>query len=168
MAPAASRQVDPGLRRIVLLRHAEAEPEDAAGSDHGRRLTPEGEAQAARIGAELRGVQALPDAIVSSPASRALRTAQLAAQAAAGKVPVERDAALYEASAHDVLACLERHARSPTVWVVGHNPALQEAARLLGAVRGDWGLGKACAAVLEVRSWPLGDGAARLQRLLEP
>jgi phosphohistidine phosphatase len=151
--------------RIVLLRHAEAE-EDAA-SDRARILTAKGEEQARRIGLALHGHGLGPDAIVTSPAARALRTAKLAAAAAHSSAAIEQDETLYEAGPEEVLACIGRHPQA-TVWVVGHNPSLQETARLLGGLPRAWHLDKGCAAVLDVDGWPPAPESTRLHKLLSP
>jgi phosphohistidine phosphatase len=151
------------LACLVLLPHAESA---AAGADGERGLTPRGQEQASRIGAVLRSCQLLPDVVVSSPAPRALRTAKAAVQATRFRVPIQQDPALYDGSLHDVLDCIERHALGPTVWVVGHNPGLQEAGILLGDLWGDWRLNGASAAVFHVEQRPLGLGTARLHQVL--
>jgi phosphohistidine phosphatase len=157
MAPAGA------LRRVVLLHHAQAEPPQATASDRERSLTAMGKAQASRIGAILRASRLLPDAVVSSPAPRALQTAKAAVQATRYRIPIHQDPLLYEGGTQEVLECIERHALGPTVWVVGHNPGLQEAGILLGDLWGTWRLHGACAAVFEVEQRPLGLGAARLR-----
>lgn len=155
-----------GARHVVLLRHAKAE--DEAASDFERRLTAKGQTQAARIGLALRNASLAPDAIVASPAPRALETARLAAQAAGAKAQVEEDAGLYEADAKAILSCIERHGLRPTLWVVGHNPGLQDAGILLGDLWGNWHLDKACAVAFELEAWPPAAGGARLVKLLAP
>jgi len=150
-------------RRIVLLRHAEATT-DQDGPDRDRKLTAKGEAQAARRGAQLRRLGLLPDAIVCSPAARALQTARLAAAAAASAVAIESDAALWEAGVDDILACLGRHAKVGTLWVVAHNPGLHETTVWL-ADQGLDHLDKGCAVVLEATG-ALREGSAHLVRFL--
>jgi phosphohistidine phosphatase len=142
------------MGRIVLLRHGKAQP-PGPGPDRDRPLTAVGEEQAAAMGKHLAEQGLAPDRVVASPASRTLRTAHLAATAAGSRAPIVEDASLYEAEGRDVLAALERHTHPGTLWVVGHNPSLQDAS---GAP-----LGVACAAVLEA------DGAhLRLLDILEP
>ncbi|MEA3203854.1 MAG: phosphohistidine phosphatase [Thermoplasmata archaeon] len=142
------------MGRIVLLRHGKAQAHGEA-PDLSRRLTALGEAQATAIGRRLRSHGLAPDVVVTSPAARALRTAQLAAAAATepgGAARIVEEADLYEAEATDVWAVARRHPAA-TLWVVGHNPALEDAAGTR--------LGVACAAVLD------GDGL-RLLEVLEP
>jgi phosphohistidine phosphatase len=98
---------------IWILRHDEAEPA-GPGGDAARRLTPEGEAHAAKLALK-------PARVVSSPLVRARRTAALAAPGLEVEIDPRlapgRDA---EAVAADALA------EGPhPVLLVGHNPDLE-------------------------------------------
>jgi phosphohistidine phosphatase len=102
--------------RLILVRHAKA----ASGEpDELRPLTPEGREAAQALGAELGGLQ--PDAVVSSPLTRARETAAPIAEAAG--VELELDARLSPgASLADVRAAVD--GRGDLVVVVGHQPDL--------------------------------------------
>jgi phosphohistidine phosphatase len=63
---------------IYLLRHGDAEPGD--GDDAARRLTGKGERQAKAAGKALAALGVSVDACLSSPKTRALDTARLAAE----------------------------------------------------------------------------------------
>ena len=65
--------------RIYLVRHADAVPEEEAGSDRDRWLSPRGREAARILGRLLREHHVAPDAIVSSPLPRAVQTAELVA-----------------------------------------------------------------------------------------
>jgi phosphohistidine phosphatase len=65
-------------RQLWLLRHAEAEPHGTR-ADAQRRLTPHGERQAHTAGIALARLGVEFDAVLSSPKSRARRTAEIAA-----------------------------------------------------------------------------------------
>ena len=64
---------------IYLVRHAEAVPEEDAGSDRDRWLSPRGREAARILGRLLREQQIDPAAIVCSPLPRAVQTAELIA-----------------------------------------------------------------------------------------
>lgn len=65
--------------RIYLVRHGDAVPEEDAGSDRDRWLSPRGR-EAARILARMLREQAVvPDVILASPLPRAVQTAELLA-----------------------------------------------------------------------------------------
>jgi phosphohistidine phosphatase len=149
------------LRRVVLLRHAEAVTAEEAGSDFARTLTVRGQEQARRAGTLLRDRGLRPDAIVASPAARALRTATLAAAVAEFHGTIATDASLYDASADAILASIARHAHANVLWVVAHNPGLEDTgAQLAGLAH--WSLGKGCYGAFETLGWPPRDGHARL------
>ncbi|CAN5520020.1 histidine phosphatase family protein [soil metagenome] len=109
-------------RRLIVMRHAKAEP--FAPSDHARPLTDRGLASALDAGAHLRTISELPDyALVSS----ALRTRQTwdAVVEGAGLTGVSAsfDDAVFTGSPDVVLEVL--HAApvdASTVIFVGHNP----------------------------------------------
>src|SRR5215813_12856002 len=63
--------------RIYLVRHGDAVPEEDAGSDRDRWLSPRGREAARVLGRLLREQAVAPDAIVCSPLPRAVQTAEL-------------------------------------------------------------------------------------------
>ena len=122
------------MKKLYLVRHCKAAAATPAADDHARPLAGRGPADAAAIAAHLAAHFAPPDLVVSSPAARAVETAQALAAAFTPPPPLRLDAALYEASAGDVLARVhaEDDGRS-SLMVVGHNPALGELAARLAA-----------------------------------
>src|SRR5688500_2218485 len=67
------------MKRLLLLRHAKAVPATEPLVDMDRPLAERGERDARRIGSRLRLQRIRPALILTSPAARALRTAQLVA-----------------------------------------------------------------------------------------
>jgi phosphohistidine phosphatase len=65
--------------RIYLVRHGDAVPEEEAGSDRDRWLSPRGREAARVLGRLLREHAVVPDMILSSPLPRAVQTAELLA-----------------------------------------------------------------------------------------
>jgi phosphohistidine phosphatase len=118
------------MKTLYLVRHAKASPGDAALPDRERPLNERGLREVATMGQRLaqRGVK--PDAVLTSPAARALTTAEHLAQALGIRrkdiVVIER---LYNALPGDLLAVIQglgdQHGR---VMLVGHNPGLTELA----------------------------------------
>ncbi len=125
--------------KLLLLRHAKAVPVAEAPTDASRPLAARGERDARLIGERLRERGARLGSIVTSPATRALHTAEIVA--AAQGYPRERivvDERLYLASPAEILAVIA--AFDPTltsVLVVGHNPGLSELAAALLPELGD-------------------------------
>jgi phosphohistidine phosphatase len=68
------------VKRLIVVRHAKAEKAEAHQRDFMRPLAGRGRRDAAEMGHRLakRGTQ--PDAVVSSPAPRALETARIVAR----------------------------------------------------------------------------------------
>ncbi len=119
------------MRRAILLRHASA---GEASQDALRELTPEGRSEAAHAGQRIAalGETWLPTRALCSPALRASATLEAARAALASIEQVEFSAALYLASAAELLRVLQRVPDSEAcVLVVGHEPGLSEFVRLV-------------------------------------
>ena len=114
------------MRRLILFRHARAEPRSPGGGDIERPLSPRGRQDAAIMGAVLARAGLAPDLALVSPARRARETWQCARDAfPAAAMEVRKG--LYNAAPEGVAAELEAWGDGAgTVMVVGHNPGLQE------------------------------------------
>ncbi|WP_345559400.1 histidine phosphatase family protein [Streptomonospora halophila] len=121
-------------RRLIVLRHAQAEPL-IDGSDHERPLTAEGREQARAAGAHLASGALFPDRVICSTALRTRQTVELVAESLPDSPPVDFERDLYGA---DVPAAMELISRTDpevgTLLVVGHNPTM---AQLVGAFMPD-------------------------------
>ena len=116
------------MRTLMLLRHAKAEDSLPGHTDDARRLTPEGEQQAAELGDHLRRERVQPDVVLSSSAVRARQTAGALGLTA----PVEVTDRLYEAGGDEILALIrDLDDDIENVLVVGHSPALPTVAQEL-------------------------------------
>ena len=148
--------------RLVLLRHAEAE-EKGTRSDKARRLTEQGRSEAVRIGLRLAKEGIRPDAIVSSPATRALETAVLASPGLGYEIgEIVSDDAMYEGSPQQLLQVAAKHGKGRAcVVLVGHNPGLRELGLLLDSLQESWSLPKGHAAMFESNGEEVGAGAFR-------
>jgi phosphohistidine phosphatase len=100
--------------RLILVRHAEAEPGEP---DELRPLSPEGHETSRELGARLRSQR--PDAVLSSPLLRARQTAAAIAEAA-GIEPEADDRLAPGATAEDIRAAVA--GRGETVVTVCHQP----------------------------------------------
>ena len=117
------------LEELVLLRHAHALNPEGWQADAQRALSPTGQGEALRAGEWLHGLAA-PDAVLCSPATRTRETlGQLAAAGCVLPAP-HFEADIYDASLGDLLAVIEaRLAAAPDtrrLWLVGHNPGLEQ------------------------------------------
>lgn len=115
-----------------MIRHGDAVPETLALVDAQRYLSFEGRVQARAIGDRLRWHDCTPTHIWTSPAVRAVQTAELVAMAVESAVAVETLPALApEDSPRAVLAALHRLREDAIVLVVGHEPGLSAVGALL-------------------------------------
>jgi phosphohistidine phosphatase len=109
------------MRNLMLLRHAQTEDTRPGSPDRARRLTPDGEQQAAALGEHLRRDHVEIDLVVCSSATRAQQTVQALRTTA----PVVVSDRLYNAGGDEILALVrELDDDVANVLVVGHAPGL--------------------------------------------
>ncbi|MGW5644520.1 SixA phosphatase family protein [Saccharopolyspora sp. NPDC003752] len=118
-------------RKLVLIRHAKsAWPDDV--DDFDRPLTERGLRDAPAVGRWLREHAAAVEIVLCSPAVRARRTWDLAAQEIPAEPVLKHDDRIYAASARELLAVIrEIPPAVMTAVVIGHNPGLEDLAGLL-------------------------------------
>ena len=125
------------MKTLFLVRHAKSSRDDPVLPDKDRPLNERGMRDASRVGEQLAKGGAKPDLILSSPARRALTTAEIVARKLdyRGKDIVVDDR-LYAATPDDLLAVVhEIDDRTKRVMLFGHNPELTELAhRLSGKI----------------------------------
>jgi phosphohistidine phosphatase len=118
--------------RIFLVRHGDAVPEEDAGSDRDRWLTPKGREAVRVLGKLLREQGVNLDAILCSPLPRAVQTAELLAASLDyfGSIASRRS---LEPAAQPRVAAAELSAAGRSVLIVGHEPSISSlGAYLLG------------------------------------
>lgn len=149
-------------RTLVLMRHAKSDWSVAA-SDRERPITARGRRQAAEAGRWLAGHLRGLELVVTSPATRARTTWDVAGAAYAGAPRVEVDERAYtfdDAGLREVLGEIDD--RVTAALLVGHNPALDDLVARLSGERVD--MVTSSLAVLRLRgSWAdLGPGVCDL------
>ena len=118
------------MKTLFLVRHAKSSWDNPGVRDMNRPLNERGMHDAPRMGKMLRELGVKPDLLMSSPAKRALTTAQFFAEAF--DIPDEaivRNPDIYEAFAteiHRIINTLPDTAQ--TVMLFGHNPTFTEVA----------------------------------------
>ncbi|GAA2247425.1 histidine phosphatase family protein [Rarobacter faecitabidus] len=140
-------------RTLVLIRHAKAESQLGAESDHVRPLALKGRSQASQLGRDLAAQSLIPQVVLCSSALRTRQTWELVSgtllQAVSGshsgpQVLVTDD--LYSASSKDLIGLVQEHGGDASiVFVVGHEPTISMAADSLA------GAGSESAAAAQVR-----------------
>ncbi|MCW2673739.1 MAG: phosphohistidine phosphatase [Frankiales bacterium] len=139
------------MPRLILLRHAKAEPHRT--DDHARVLAPRGRADAAALRPLM--VELVPELAVVSTSARTRETWALADP---GGVAAVFDDRVYEASAADLREVLSELVVDAAV-LVGHNPSVARLAWELEANdETNRGMRTSGVAVFEVADWSL-DGA---------
>jgi phosphohistidine phosphatase len=128
---AGESQTRRGSRRLLVVRHAKAGYPDGV-SDHDRPLTERGERDAAGVGRWMATERFVPDVVLVSDATRALRTWELAAPELDAEPEVHVERRLYNADADTVLELVRQTGGDAhTVAVFGHEPGLSTLAREL-------------------------------------
>ncbi|MCE1179685.1 MAG: histidine phosphatase family protein [Micrococcales bacterium] len=119
------------MHTLTLIRHAKSDWSTSAG-DHDRPLAARGRAQAPETGTWLAAELPPVDLAVVSTAARAMQTWELVADELPGQVRAMADEDLYTFDGEDVLEVVRSlPATARHAVVVGHNPAMEEAIRLL-------------------------------------
>jgi len=114
------------MRRLILFRHAKAEPRAPGGDDFDRPLAERGRADAALMGRVLAREDLAPDLVLLSPARRTTET-WIWAREAFPAAEAELAPDLYNAAAATIAGVVKGAAdRADTLMVVGHNPGLHE------------------------------------------
>jgi phosphohistidine phosphatase len=122
-------------RRLVLLRHAKAEPARGEVPDDMRPLALRGRSQAGAVGKALSSAALAPDVALVSTALRTRQTWELLSHHLGdSRVDVRLRPEIYEAAVADVLGLVRGlDAHVGTVLVVGHEPTMAAtAAHLAG------------------------------------
>jgi len=116
------------MRRLILFRHAKAEPRRAGEEDVDRPLALRGRQDAAIIGAVLASEGLKPDLALVSASRRTRETWDCVTGAFPG-ARAEVSDGLYNATVEEVMDGVEAAADdAETVMVIGHNPGLHELA----------------------------------------
>ena len=117
----------------ISLRHAKSSRDEPALPDKDRPLNDRGKRDAPKMGERLAKRDVVPNLILSSPAKRALKTAQIIAKKVDYKLgDIVVDERLYATWADDLLRVIrELGAKPKTVMLFGHNPELTELAHRL-------------------------------------
>jgi phosphohistidine phosphatase len=123
------------MKTLFLIRHAKSSRDDPSLPDRDRPLDDRGKQDAPKMGKRLAKRDVKPDLVLSSPALRALTTAQLIAEEVGYKrKDIVVDNRLYASSADDLLAVI--HAldkKLNSVMLFGHNPEFTDLAHRLSS-----------------------------------
>ncbi len=118
------------MRNLYLIRHAKSSWDFPGLRDFDRPLNERGHRDAPRMARFLQGAGVQPDLLVSSPAKRALTTAEYFAQTfGLPEADIRCEPDVYEASTHDILRIIQRLPDTArVVFLFGHNPTFTDVA----------------------------------------
>jgi len=122
------------MKTLLIMRHAKAETPPDYPSDFERPLADRGRKDACFTGNLFKSKNIVPDMIISSPAKRAIKTAELFAENIGFTEKIVQNKDFYEAYMEDILSVLKTVPENiNTLMIVGHNPTWENlASRLTG------------------------------------
>ena len=123
------------MKTLILVRHAKASNDDPAWADRDRPLADRGRKEALEMGQRLARRNLKPDRLLSSPALRALTTAQLMAdELGRERKDIVIDDRLYASSAQGLLTVIRAlDDKFDRAMLFGHNPEFSELAHRLSS-----------------------------------
>jgi phosphohistidine phosphatase len=118
--------------KLWILRHARAELDSPTGRDRDRPLSAQGRSDCLALNAWLKDCPYdLPPEARVSPALRTRQTAQLALSDLTTKQVGEPT--LWMASTSDLVALIDAFRSQSSLWLIGHNPGLEDLIYRLGS-----------------------------------
>ena len=152
------------MKSLTLFRHAKTERDSLTGRDIDRQLNERGERDAPRMGEEIRKLGLDYDLTLSSPAARAVQTAELA-----GLAP-QFDERIYDAPAGRLLGIVQETGDdSGSLIMIGHNPGFERLASMLVGEDMEMPTGSLVEIELPIDHWQdAGAERGQLVRFLKP
>lgn len=158
------------MKRLLLLRHAKSSWDDTSMADFDRPLNARGRQAAPFMGKLIALEKMMPDIIVSSPAKRAVETAELIKNNGGLNANIRFDERIYEATTEtlrQVISSFDDSAQS--VLLVGHNPGFEGILNYLTGKALSMPTAALAIIEFEVDSWSdLKPSKGTLERLLRP
>lgn len=116
------------MLRLTLVRHAKTEPAVAGQEDWDRSLEARGQRDAPEMARRLKEEHGKPDRILTSPAVRAITTANIMARVlGVTATKIGQDERLYLAAPRTMLTVIhESGDNAKHLMLVGHNPGITE------------------------------------------
>jgi phosphohistidine phosphatase len=147
------------VKRLTLMRHANAQWKDPHISDFDRPLNRRGVSEAEAMSRRLMELKLIPTLLLTSSARRAQQTAAIVARELGVAARNTRsEESLYLAPAADILRVVQTTGpRIPHLMIVGHNPGITEVANLFAPALSIEGLATAAVCILSFDSRTWGD-----------
>lgn len=144
---------------LLLLRHGKSDWDAAYGVDHDRPLAPRGVRSARIMGRLVTQEGLVPDVVISSTATRAARTAELAEAAGAWGRRIHLDRRLYDAGPAGVLGVAAEVTDAGRLVLVGHQPTWSLLLRRLTGEYLDMKTASLAVIDLPIEGWSTVEGA---------
>ena len=143
------------MKTLLLVRHAKSSRDDTAMPDKDRPLNNRGKRDAPKMGERLAKRDLKPDLILSSPARRALKTAEIIAKKLDYTLKdIVVDDRLYAGEADDLLRVIHKLGdKLGRVMLFGHNPELTELAHRLSSEIAHMPTCAVAAFTFDAKSW---------------
>jgi phosphohistidine phosphatase len=146
------------VKRLTLIRHANADWKNASVADFDRPLNKRGLGEAEAMGKLLLEQELVPDLLLASAARRTQQTSEiLARKLNLASRRVKSVETLYLARSEDILALvLGTGPRVQHLAIVGHNPGISELAQYLAPpdiLIAEMATGAACTLTFVTRLW---------------
>ena len=142
------------MKQLTLLRHGKAEPHGNGVEDFQRQLLRKGVQRVTEVAQKAVEKWGIPDLVVSSPAARALATAELFAEELTTMEDIQLFDELYAAETADIADVVRQlPPEADHVVVVGHNPSLEEFAFLLLKEEVNLNTGACIHFTLDIERW---------------
>jgi phosphohistidine phosphatase len=155
------------MKRLTLVRHANAEWKDADLADFERPLNKRGIAEATAMGRRLASLDLIPDLLLTSAAARTLQTAELfAKELELAERVVKADERLYLARPGDMLSLIRETGHGVHhLMLVGHNPGISQLVRQLAGEpdRADLATASMCSMAFRAEQWDTLNGSELIE-----
>lgn len=115
------------MKKLFIVRHGKSSWQETTLADRDRPLNKRGTRDAPRMGERLFRRGARVDLLISSPAKRAMTTAQKIAEEIQYTLPIVESEKLYNATERDILHVIHSLDNSHvSVMLVAHNPGITD------------------------------------------
>lgn len=145
------------MKRLTLMRHANAQWKDPDIADFDRPLNRRGNSEAEAMSRRLMELSLIPNLLVTSSALRAQQTADIVSrELGVGTRNLRREESLYLAAPEEILRVVQTTGpRIPHLMIVGHNPGITELANLLTPLSQieEMATAAVCSLTFDTRSW---------------
>ena len=142
------------MKKLYIVRHAQKEDEQIERDDYNRVLSPEGINDAKNMAQQFASKNLPVDLIVSSPALRTKKTAEIFAEALNYKKTIMLNEVLYMAFVNELLETISYTFDTvDSMLLVGHNPSLTALAITLVGFKEKFQMGAVMEIDFDCDSW---------------